>query len=255
MITLISPAKTLDLDSEISAMDVSHYEFADESIRLMKKLKSLSRKKIADLMSLSEKLSDTNYQRFQMWSEYPNSENVRPAVFMFKGEVYLGLDAINLNREQLVFAQNNLRILSGLYGYLKPLDEIQPYRLEMGTSIAVGRNKNLYQFWGNKISKNINKELVNHKDATIVNLASNEYFKAANAKEINGKIITPVFKDFKNGKYKVISFFAKKARGVMAKWIIENKIEQAKELIGFNESGYSYNEIMSSSNEIVFTRG
>lgn len=255
MITLISPAKTLDLDSEIPTLEVSQYEFTDESIRLMKKLKSLSRKKIADLMSLSEKLSDTNYQRFQMWSAHPNSENLRPAVFMFKGEVYLGLDAMNLKKEELVFAQNNLRILSGLYGYLKPLDEIQPYRLEMGTSITVGRNKNLYQFWGNKISQNINKELVNHQDTTIVNLASNEYFKAANAKEINGEIMTPVFKDFKNGKYKVISFFAKKARGVMAKWIIENRIERAKDLIGFNENGYSYNEIMSSSNEIVFTRG
>ncbi len=254
MITLISPAKTLDLDSKIPMVEASSYAFNSESVRIMKKLKSLSRKKIAELMNLSEKLANLNYQRFHMWSENPDDENLRQAIFMFKGEVYLGLDAPNLKTEELQFAQNHLRILSGLYGYLKPLDEIQPYRLEMGTGIAVGRNKNLYQFWGRKIAQLINLELKNQEEQTIVNLASNEYFKAVNPKEIKGGIITPIFKDYKNGNYKVISFFAKNARGVMAKWIIQNKIEKASDLIHFNENGYRFNELMSTSNDFVFTR-
>ena len=254
MITLISPAKTLDLDSNNSELKTSTYEFQSESTRIMKKLKSLSRKKIAGLMSLSENLSALNYQRFQQWSESPESKNVHPAVFMFKGEVYLGLDAKSLSKPELVCAQNGLRILSGLYGYLKPLDEIQPYRLEMGTTLPIGRNKDLYEFWGNKIAGAINSELKEHESSTIVNLASNEYFKAAKVKEIKGEIITPVFKDFKNGKYKVISFFAKKARGVMARWIIQNKIQNPDKLIEFNEIGYSYNEPLSTAANPVFTR-
>ena len=254
MITLISPAKTLDLESNFSDVKTSSYPFQTESTRIMKKLKSLNRKKIGDVMSLSENLSDLNFQRFQEWSETPEASNLHPAVFMFKGDVYLGLDAKSLSESELEVAQNNLRILSGLYGYLKPLDQVQPYRLEMGTTLPVGRNKNLYQFWGSKISKAINSELKDHTYPVIVNLASNEYFKAANSKEIKGKIVTPVFKDFKNGKYKVISFFAKNARGVMARWIIQNRIENPEKLIEFNENGYSYNEPMSTALSPVFTR-
>lgn len=254
MITLISPAKTLDLESNISGVKTSSYQFQAESTRIMKKLKSLSRKKIGALMSLSENLSDVNYQRFQEWSDTPEAENQHPAVFMFKGDVYLGLDAKTLSVSEMDVAQNNLRILSGLYGYLKPLDEVQPYRLEMGTTLPVGRNKNLYQFWGSKIAKAINAELKEHKSPTVVNLASNEYFKAASAKEIKGEIVTPVFKDFKNGQYKVISFFAKNARGVMARWIIQNNIETPERLIEFNENGYSFNEPLSTPANPLFTR-
>ena len=254
MITLISPAKTLDLDSKYKVGMVSKPHFSKEPVQVVKKMKSLSRKKIANLMSLSEKLADLNYQRFQIWNENPEDEIARQAVLMFKGDVYLGLDAQAFSDAEFELAQRNLRILSGLYGYLKPLDEIQAYRLEMGTKINIGRKKNLYEFWGDKISKAINAELDEHSSKTVVNLASNEYFKAANAKGIKGDIITPIFKDYKNGEYKVISFFAKKARGVMAKWIIKNDIQDPKDLIQFSESGYSYNDLLSKENELVFTR-
>ena len=205
-------------------------------------------------MKLSEKLADLNYQRYKMWVVNPDKEMVRPAVMMFKGEVYLGLDPYSFLETDMEYAQNQLRILSGLYGYLKPMDEIQAYRLEMGTKLPIARNKNLYEFWGTKISTQINTELKSHECKVVINLASNEYFKAANSKEINYEIITPVFKDFKNGEYKVISFFAKKARGLMARWIIKNKIESKKELVLFEEDGYFYNDLLSKGNELVFIR-
>ncbi len=254
MITLISPAKTLDFDSEIVSKISSNPTFTKEPERITKKLKTLSRNKIAGLMSLSEKLADLNYQRYQMWSINPEDDLVRQAILMFKGEVYLGLDPYSFSEEDTLEAQKSLRILSGLYGYLKPMDLIQAYRLEMGTKIPIARNKNLYAFWGDKISTEINNELANHTHKVVVNLASNEYFKAANAKGINHEIITPIFKDFKNGDYKVISFFAKKARGLMSRWIIQNRIENPKELILFAEQGYFYNDLLSNGNEIVFTR-
>lgn len=254
MITLISPAKTLDFESEIPSKITSEPIFQSEPVRLMKKLKSLSRKKISMLMSLSENLSDVNYQRFQIWSDLPSKEAQRQAMYLFKGEVYLGLDPYSFTEQHNSFAQNNLRILSGLYGFLRPLDMVQAYRLEMGTKLSVGRKKNLYEFWEDKISKEINKELASHNHGVVVNLASNEYYKAANEKGINFPVITPVFKDFKNGDYKVISFFAKKARGYMARWIIQNEILDPSKLIEFNQHGYSYNDLLSSINEIVFTR-
>lgn len=173
---------------------------------------------------------------------------------MFKGEVYLGLDAYSLTETEIEFAQKQLRILSGLYGYLKPMDEIQAYRLEMGTKLPISKSKNLYEFWGNKISNQINTELETHECKVVVNLASNEYFKAANKKEINYEIITPVFKDFKNGDYKVISFYAKKARGLMARWMIKNRIETKEKLVLFEAEGYLYNDLLSKGTEIVFTR-
>ncbi|MGB0805760.1 MAG: peroxide stress protein YaaA [Salibacteraceae bacterium] len=254
MITLISPAKTLDFETELPDLKSTDYLFQEESAQIMKKLKSLSRKKISDLMSLSSSLADTNYQRFQMWDENPEKNAVREAVFMFKGEVYLGLDPISLSSTQLDFAQSNLRILSGLYGYLKPLDKVQAYRLEMGTKISIGRKKNLYEFWGEKISDAINEELNRDEKQCVLNLASNEYSKAANVKSVKGKVITPVFKDYKNGKFKVISFFAKKARGVMARWIIQNEITDSNDVVRFNEDGYSFNELLSSDYQPVFTR-
>ena len=255
MITVLSPAKTLDFETPVTTAISTAPIFSKEPEQLIKKLKGLSRKKIAGLMSLSEKLADLNHQRYQMWDPEPNEELVRQAMLMFKGEVYLGLDAFSFSEKENQFAQDNLRILSGLYGYLRPMDVIQAYRLEMGTKKPVARKKNLYEFWGEKIANSINEELDNHKSPVLVNLASNEYFKAANAKKITHPIITPVFKDAKNGEYKVISFFAKKARGLMARWMIKNRIENPKELILFAEEGYSYNDLLTTGNEIVFTRG
>ncbi len=255
MITVISPAKTLDFKTPFISKIESKPFFEKEPEVIMKKLKGLSRKKISTLMSLSEKLADLNYQRYQMWDSEPDSDKIRQAVMMFKGEVYLGLDAPSLNENEIQFAQQNLRILSGLYGYLKPMDQIQAYRLEMGTKIPVGTKKNLYEFWGEKIANEINAELEMHESKVLVNLASNEYFKAANVKKINYPIITPVFKDAKNGEFKMISFFAKKARGTMSRWIIQNEVNEPKRLMEFSEDGYGYNDLLSSGNEIVFTRG
>ncbi|UTW65927.1 peroxide stress protein YaaA [bacterium SCSIO 12643] len=254
MITVISPAKTLDLETKVESEIKSYPKFNAEPERLIKKLKTLSRKKISNLMSLSEKLSDLNYQRYQMWSPEPSEEMVKQAVLMFKGDVYQGLEAETFTDEEYHKAQENLRILSGLYGYLKPMDLIQAYRLEMGTKLPVARKKNLYEFWGDKIAKEINNELEGHKQKYLINLASNEYFKAANERKIKYPIITPVFKDAKNGNYKVISFFAKRARGVMARWIIQNKIEEPEKLKLFDQDGYYYNDLLSSDKEIVFTR-
>ena len=254
MITLISPAKTLDFKSVISSKINSKPIFQNEPFKLINKLKGLSRKNISTLMKLSEKLADLNYQRFQMWSLDPSKEHLRPAVMMFKGEVYLGLDAYSLSENEIETAQNQLRILSGLYGYLKPMDLIQAYRLEMSTKLSISKNKNLYEFWGDKIANQINIELENHECQVVVNLASNEYFKAAYKKGIKHEIVTPVFKDFKNGDYKVISFYAKKARGLMARWIIKNKIESQENLLLFEAEGYIYNDLLSNGNEMVFTR-
>jgi len=254
MITVISPAKTLDLEAKVESDVKSDPIFTAEPERLIKKLKTLSRKKISNLMSLSEKLSDLNYQRYQMWTPEPSEEMVKQAVLMFKGDVYLGLEAETFTTEEYTRSQESLRILSGLYGYLKPMDLIQAYRLEMGTKLPVARKKNLYEFWGDKIAKEINRELEAHNQKYVVNLASNEYFKAANEKKIKYPIITPVFKDAKNGNYKVISFFAKRARGVMARWIIQNKIENPEKLKLFDQDGYYYNDALSTNQEIVFTR-
>lgn len=254
MITVLSPAKTLDFETNVTTSVSSTPMFSKEPQQLIKKLSSLSRKNVSDLMHLSEKLTDLNYQRYKMWTPKPEDDLVRQAALMFKGEVYVGLDAYSLTEEDIEFGQNTLRILSGLYGYLKPMDTIQAYRLEMGTKLKVGRADNLYAFWDVKIANAINADLVNHDHKVLVNLASNEYFKAANAKKIEYPIITPVFKDFKNGNYKVISFFAKKARGLMSGWMVRNRITDPKDLVLFAEEGYAYNDLMSTENEMVFTR-
>jgi cytoplasmic iron level regulating protein YaaA (DUF328/UPF0246 family) len=254
MITVISPAKTLDLSQDVSTDINSLPVFSSEPERLIRKLKTLSRKKIASLMSLSEKLADVNYQRYQMWSSEAEFDLLKQAILMFKGDVYLGLEAETFSSEDYLNAQENLRILSGLYGYLKPMDLIQAYRLEMGTKLPIARKKNLYEFWGDKIAKEINYELAVHSNKYVINLASNEYFRAANQQKIKYPIITPVFKDFKNGEYKVISFFAKKARGMMAKWIVQNKVEEPEHLKLFDQQGYYFNGQYSTKTEFVFTR-
>jgi len=203
-------------------------------------------------MDISEKLAELNWQRNQNWNIPFTCENARPAVFAFDGDVYTGLDVYTMPEAKLEVLQDKLRILSGLYGLLQPLDLMQPYRLEMGTSIAIGKNKNLYEFWKQTITKTLNSEL--QKDELFVNLASNEYFSAIDVKTLKVPVITPEFKDYKDGKFKIISFFAKKARGLMVRYIIDTDAETVDDLKGFNYEGYAFDSTMSSGNKLVFTR-
>ena len=255
MLLVISPAKTLDFETPWKVSKTTEPDFLALSEALITDLKKLSPHDISALMSVSDKIGLLNFDRFHAWQQPFTAANAKPAVLAFKGDVYTGLEAESFDKAAMAFAQKHLRILCGLYGLLRPLDLIQAYRLEMGTKLPVGRAKDLYQFWGDKISGAINRELENHSQKVVVNLASNEYFKAANAKKINAEIITPVFKDAKNGEFKMISFFAKKARGTMAKWMMQNQIDPPDELIHFAEDGYGYNASLSKGKELVFTRG
>ncbi|WP_139958159.1 peroxide stress protein YaaA [Flavicella sediminum] len=249
---VISPAKSLDLETPIPTSRYSDAQFLEDSQKLSEVLRKKSPKKLSELMSISENLGELNWQRNQDWSLPFTKENARQAVYMFKGDVYLGLDAYTIPEEKLDQLQDKLRILSGLYGILKPFDLMQAYRLEMGTKLKVGRNDNLYQFWDNKVTEAINAEL--EEGEVLVNLASTEYYKVVKPKLINAPIITPHFKDYKNGKLKIISFFAKKARGMMVRYIIDNDINDAESLKGFNYGNYEYNEELSSESEFVFVR-
>lgn len=252
MITLLSPAKTLDYESEIPQLETSSPAFIEDADYLNNKLKKLSSRKIAKLMNLSTDLAELNYERYQSFQTPFNDDNARPAIYAFKGDVYTGLDAGSLSGKDISFAQEHVRILSGLYGLLKPLDLMQPYRLEMGTSFAVTpKKKNLYAYWDKKITEKLNAEI---KDETVINLASAEYFKVVKPKLLNAKVITPQFLDAKGGEYKMIGFFAKKARGMMTRYIIKNRIDSPEELKGFNLEGYNYNESLSEEDKPVFTR-
>ncbi len=212
-----------------------------------------SKKEISKLMDISDKLADLNYTRYKDFHEEHSKENSRPAMYAFNGDVYTGLDSYSVPVEKLDFIQDRLRILSGLYGVLKPLDLIQPYRLEMGTNVGLYSKKNLYEIWQKKITDSLNKEM--EKEELFVNLASNEYYKAVNEKKLKAKVITPVFKDFKNGKLKIISFFAKKARGSMVRYIVNKEVETIEELKAFDYDGYKFSENESSNEtELVFTR-
>ena len=245
----ISPAKKINEEKILyDNSKTSKFYFQKEVDYLINELKEYSVSEIKKLMNLSDNLSHLNFERFQNWNL--KSDKVCPSIYMFQGDVYKGLKATSFNNDQLDFAQQNLRIISGLYGLLKPLDLIYPYRLEMGTKMITNKGKNLYEFWGNKLRDFLTDEISN--DEIIINLASNEYSKSLNLKTISNKVITPVFKDFKNGRLKVISFFAKRARGEMANFIISNKITNCNDLKLFNYEGYKYSE--SSNNEIVFTR-
>lgn len=255
MISLLSPAKTLDFETPSIAKEYTYPTFLDDSEYLMGKLKKLSVKQIRKLMGLSEDLGQLNYDRFQSWDKQYDVDNSKQAVLAFKGDVYVGLQAETLNKAQLTFAQEHVRIISGLYGLLKPLDLMLPYRLEMGTSLAVTPKKNnLYKYWGDKLTDSLNKELNTHEYKTIVNLASGEYFKAINTKKLKGELITVDFKDWKDGDYKMIGFFAKKARGLMTRYIIDNSVVNPEELKGFNTEGYGYNTSLSTNQKWVFTR-
>ncbi|WP_347174037.1 peroxide stress protein YaaA [Polaribacter uvawellassae] len=249
---IISPAKSLDFESKVPTSLHSQPQFLDDSVKLNKKLKTLSRKKLSEFMGISDDLAALNYERNQNWNLPFTPENSKQAIFAFTGEVFRGIDVNTLDSDKIPLLQDRLRILSGLYGLLKPLDLIQAYRLEMGKKLKVGRTENLYKFWGDKIAEALNEELL--EDDLLVNLASSEYFKAVNQKVLKVPMITPVFKDFKNGQYKTIMTFAKKARGLMVRYIIDNNITTIDALKGFNVDGYGFDENMSTETELAFTR-
>jgi cytoplasmic iron level regulating protein YaaA (DUF328/UPF0246 family) len=254
MLTIISPAKKLDYSQPLEAQTFTQPLLLEHSEQLLKDLRLLSPEDICSLMGLSDKLGALNYERFQEWQPPFSTDNAKQAILAFKGDVYQGLDADNMSADELSWAQDNLRILSGLYGLLRPLDLMQPYRLEMGTKFANQRGANLYQFWGDIITAQLNKLFPTSAKSVLVNLASNEYFKSVQPKNINAEIITPVFMDQKGDKYKIISFFAKRARGLMSAFIIKNKITDAEQLKTFNVDGYSFNSAMSEGNKWVFCR-
>lgn len=249
---VISPAKSLNLDKELPTQLHTESSFLKQAETIQKTLKKLKPKQLMELMHISEKLGDLNWQRNQDWQTPFTNENARPAVFTFDGEVYTGLDVYSLPIEKLDVLQDKLRILSGLYGLLKPLDLMQAYRLEMGTSIKIGTKKNLYEFWKKTITDTLNSELENEE--LFVNLASNEYFSAIDVKKLKVPVITPEFKDYKDGKLKMISFFAKKARGMMVRYIIDTNAETIDDLKGFNYEGYAFDSNLSEGNKLVFTR-
>ncbi len=254
MLMVISPAKTLDFETPAKTKVSTQPDFLDQSQQLIDELRELSPSDISGLMGISEKLGDLNFDRFLNWHTPFDADNAKQAVLAFKGDVYTGLDAESFNSKEFKFAQKHLRILSGLYGLLRPLDYIQPYRLEMGTKFANEGGDNLYQFWGEQITDAMNAQLKKSKSDVLLNLASNEYFKSIQQKSINADIITPVFKDLKNGKYKIISFYAKKARGLMSAYVIKNQLTDVEDIKQFDTDGYRYNASMSSAREWVFTR-
>lgn len=254
MLIVVSPAKTLDYESPLATEKFTQPELIEYSKELIDVCRKLTPADVASLMKVSDKIADLNVGRFQEWSETFTTENSRQAILAFKGDVYTGLEAETLSDADFEYAQKHLRMLSGLYGLLKPLDLMQPYRLEMGTKLANEKGSNLYQFWGNVITDKLNEAIAEQGDNVLVNLASNEYFKAVKPKNLDAQVITPIFKDCKNGQYKVISFYAKKARGMMARYIIENRIESVADLTKFDTAGYYFVEEESTPTDLVFKR-
>lgn len=256
MIHLLSPAKSLDFETEVPISDFSIPDQLEDSEKLIKKLRSLSLKKLRELMSISEDLASTNIERYREWEGMKQpSERSRPAIFAFAGDVYQGIEAHkNFNQSDVDYAQSHLLILSGLYGILRPKDLIEPYRLEMGTSLKMGRKDDLYEFWADKLVEKVNENLKQHEEKVVINLASKEYFKVLNPKKIEGRIINPQFKDEKNGKYKFITFYGKKARGLMSRYLIKNRISRAEDVKSFDLEGYRYNPELSKEDQPVFTR-
>jgi cytoplasmic iron level regulating protein YaaA (DUF328/UPF0246 family) len=249
---VISPAKSLDFETKTPTSNFTQGIFLKDAEKINEVLKNKSPKELSELMSISDKLGELNWQRNQDWQLPFTLENSKQAIFAFKGDVYIGLDAYTLSEDKIQQLQQKLRIISGQYGLLKPLDLVQPYRLEMGTKLKIGEKDNLYQYWNSKITNALNSELSDNE--VFVNLASNEYFKVINPKLLKVPVITPVFKDYKNGKLKMISFFAKKARGLMVRYIVDNAIETIEDLKGFNYEGYMFDANLSSAKELVFTR-
>ena len=249
---VVSPAKSLNFESPLPIQNYTESLFLKDAETIQKTLKKKKPKQLMELMDISEKLADLNWERNQNWSLPFSPENARPAVFAFDGDVYTGLDAYTIPTDKFPLLEDKLRILSGLYGVLKPLDLMQPYRLEMGTSLPIGTKKNLYEFWKKKVTSSLNSEL--QKDELFINLASNEYFSAVDTKTLKVPVITPEFKDYKDGKLKMISFFAKKARGLMVRYIIDTNAETIEDLKQFNYDGYAFDANLSKGNTLVFTR-
>lgn len=254
MLFVVSPAKNLDFEKPAKVSQFSQPDFLDDAQALVNVCSKLSPADLSSLMNISDKLAGLNAARFASWSLPFDTENAKQAVLAFNGDVYAGLDAQSLSDADLEFAQNNMRILSGLYGLLRPLDLMQPYRLEMGTKLSNPKGNDLYAFWGLDITEKLNNNLQGQPEKVLINLASNEYFKSVKKKQLNARIITPVFKDAKNGEYKMISFYAKKARGLMARYIIQNKITDHNQIKDFDLAGYQYSTLLSSDDQWVFTR-
>ncbi|MEK9869938.1 MAG: peroxide stress protein YaaA [Gammaproteobacteria bacterium] len=252
MLTVLSPAKTLDFDTPAATRKQSAPAFAAETEALVQLMQKKSSQELKKLMSISDKLAELNADRYASFNS--DSENLKQAILAFKGDVYIGLDVDSYNERDFTFAQKSLRILSGLYGVLRPLDLIHPYRLEMGTKLRNSRGNNLYDFWDSAIGEALAEELCTHRNKTLINLASNEYFNAVDESRLPGDVITPVFKDYSRGTYRVLSFFAKKARGAMATYIVQNRINKPADLKNFDVDGYQYNDGFSSDDRWVFTR-
>ena len=254
MLFLLSPAKSLDY--ETPAGDVPHTlpQFVPQSQALIEVLRQKSPQQIAELMDLSDALSALNVARYEAWRPKFTANNSKQAVLAFNGDVYEGLDAKTLNAKELYWAQNHVCILSGLYGVLRPLDWMQPYRLEMGTTLQTDKGSNLYKFWGPQIAEHLNERLAADKTPVIVNLASQEYFKSVDRKTLQARVVECVFEDFKGGKYKVISFNAKRARGLMARWAITHKAKKPEDLLAFDSEGYAFDKAASEPGRLVFRR-
>ena len=252
MKTLISPSKTLNFDNNINCDITSKCRLIDYTSELHKILISYSKTDLKNLMNVSDKIAELNYNRFKTWEDPSNSKTSKQAIYAFKGDVYSGLDAESIDEDKFDYLQNSLRIISGYYGLLRPFDQILPYRLEMGTKLENENGNNLYKFWGDKITDVLNEDL--DTNDIIVNLASDEYFKSINKDKIKSKIITPVFKEFKNGLYKVIAIYAKKARGLLSRFLIERQSKSVEDIKLFNVDGYSFDSSLSNDNELVFTR-
>ena len=253
MITLISPSKTLNFDNNNSFHLNTNCRLINHTSELHKILVSYSVNDLKDLMNVSNKIAELNYNRFKRWEEPSKSDSSKQAIYAFKGDVYSGLDAESISEDKFDFLQENLRIISGFYGLIRPFDKILPYRLEMGAKLRNSRGKNLYEFWGDNITNLLNND-IEDKNSYVVNLASNEYFKSIKKNKLKNEIITPIFKEFKNGTYKTIAIYAKKARGLMSRFIIDNKIQKPENLKAFNLEKYSFDNNLSDDYNYVFTR-
>ena len=254
MLAILSPAKTLDYQTPLTTNKSTQPDFNTESKELIATLRKFVPAEIGSLMKISDNLAELNHRRYAEWQNQASEDNARPALFAFKGDVYLGLDAQTLGARDINFAQKHLRVLSGLHGLLRPLDLIQPYRLEMGTRLATRRGSNLYQFWGNKVTDNINKALAQQTSKVLLNLASNEYYQVIQAERIEGRILNINFKELRDGKYRFVSFAAKRARGLMARYMIDNRITRPSQLRQFDVDRYAFNEALSRDDEWIFTR-
>ena len=254
MLFLLSPAKSLDYESPLAPLPHTQPRFVEQSQQLIDVLRRQSPQAIAELMSLSDKLAALNAARYEAWSPRFTEKNSRQAILAFNGDVYDGLAAREFGADDLAWAQDHVAILSGLYGVLRPLDRMQPYRLEMGTALPVGEAANLYQFWGPRIAECLNRQLAADKTPVVVNLASQEYFKSVDLKVLKARVIECVFEDWKGGKYKIISFFAKKARGLMARFAITHRLSTPMQLEGFDLEGYAFDKAASAPDRMVFRR-